>query len=83
MEKKVIKRKLEGEVVGDKMDKTVTVLITTIKTHSKYRKQYKSTKKYKAHDEKNEYHTGDKVVIQACRPISKDKRWRVINKLKR
>ena len=82
MEKKVIKRKLEGVVTGDKMDRTVSVLVTTIKTHSKYRKQYKSSKKYKAHDDKNEYKIGDKVMIEACRPISKDKKWRVIKKVK-
>ena len=82
MEKKVIKRKLEGEVTSDKMDKTIVVLVTSIKTHSKYKKQYKSSKKYKAHDEKNEYIVGDKVIIQECRPISKDKRWLVIKKVK-
>jgi len=82
MENKVIKRKLEGEVTSDKMDKTVVVLVTSIKTHSKYKKQYKSSKKYKAHDENNEYKIGDIVVIEGCRPISKDKRWRVIKKVK-
>ena len=82
MENKVIKRKLEGEVTSDKMDKTVSVLVTSVKTHSKYKKQYKSSKKYKAHDENNEYKVGDKVTIQECRPISKDKRWRVIKKVK-
>ena len=71
MESKVIKRKFEGEVVGNKMDKTVSVLVTTIKTHSKYKKQYKSSKKYKAHDGKNEYQVGDRVIIEECRPISK------------
>ncbi|MFA6466892.1 MAG: 30S ribosomal protein S17 [Patescibacteria group bacterium] len=81
MENKVIKRKFEGEVVSDKMDKTVSVLVVTIKTHSKYKKQYKSSKKYKSHDENNEYKIGDKVVIEECRPISKDKRWRVIKKV--
>ncbi|MBU1203341.1 30S ribosomal protein S17 [Patescibacteria group bacterium] len=82
MDKKITKRKLEGEIMSDKMDKTVVVLVTSIKTHSKYKKQYKSSKKYKAHDEKNEYKTGDKVVIEECRPLSKDKRWRVIKKVK-
>lgn len=81
MEKKVINRKLEGEVVSDKMDKTIVVRVASIKTHSKYKKQYKSSKGYKAHDEKNEYKVGDKVVIEACRPLSKDKRWRVIKKV--
>jgi len=82
MENKVIKKKFEGEVVSDKMDKTILVLVTTIKTHSKYKKQYKSSKKYATHDEKNEYKVGDKVLIEECRPISKDKRWRVIKKVK-
>ena len=72
------KRKLEGEVVSDKMSKTVVVNITTTKIHPKYKKRYKSSKKYKAHDEKNEYKVGDLVVIEECRPLSKDKRWRVI-----
>lgn len=82
MEKKVIKRKLEGEVVSDKMEKTVTVKVTTLKAHPKYKKRYKSSKSYKAHDEKNEYKTGDLVVIEACRPLSADKRWRVVKKIK-
>ena len=75
MDKKIIKRKLEGEITSDKMDKTVTVNVTTIK-------RYKSTRKYKAHDAKNEYKIGDTVVIEECRPISKDKCWRVISKSK-
>lgn len=81
MSQEVIRRKLEGEIVSDKMDKTVVVKVTSIKTHPKYKKQYKVSKKYKAHDEKNEYKTGDKVLIEACRPISKDKRWRVLKKV--
>ena len=76
------KRKLEGEVVGNKMVKTVVVNVTSIKIHSKYKKRYKSTKKYKAHDEKNEYRVGDVVAIEECRPLSKDKTWRVIKKIK-
>ena len=82
MEKTLIKKKLEGQVVSDKMDKTVVVLVTTINTHPKYGKQFKASKKYKAHDEKNEYKVGDQVLLQACRPLSKDKRWRVIKKVK-
>jgi len=77
-----LRRKIEGEVVSDKMDKTVEVNVTSIKIHPKYKKRYKSSKKYKAHDEKNEYKVGDVVVIEECRPLSKDKRWRVINKVK-
>lgn len=78
----VIKRKLEGEVVSDKMDKTVVVKVTTVKIQSKYKKRYKSSKGYKAHDEKNQYKVGDIVVIEGCRPLSKDKRWRVVKKVK-
>ncbi|PLX26355.1 30S ribosomal protein S17 [Candidatus Parcubacteria bacterium] len=78
----VIKRKLEGEVVSSKMDKTVVVKVTTIKIQSKYKKRYKSSKSYKAHDEKNQYKVGDIVVIEGCRPLSKDKRWRVVKKVK-
>lgn len=82
MENKVIKRKLEGEVVSDKMEKTVVVKVTTLKAHPKYKKRYKSSKSYKAHDDKNEYKVGDLVVIEACRPLSADKRWRVVKKIK-
>jgi len=71
-------RVLKGVVVSDKMDKTIVVAVTRLKKHPKYKKRYKVTKKYKAHDEKNECQIGDKVMIQECRPISKDKRWKVI-----
>lgn len=81
MEKEAIKRKLEGEVVSNKMAKTIVVKVTTLKAHPKYKKRYKSSKSYKAHDEKNEYKVGDLVVIEACRPLSADKRWRVIKKI--
>lgn len=70
-------RLLKGVVVSDKMDKTVTVLVTRYKEHPKYKKRYKVSKKYKAHDEKNKCKEGDKVIIQETRPISKDKRWKV------
>ncbi len=72
---------LKGIVVSDKMQKTVVVSITRLKKHPKYKKYYKVTKRFKAHDEKGEYHTGDKVVIQETRPISRDKRWKVLNKI--
>ena len=75
------KRKLEGEVISHNMSKTVVVSVSTVKTHPKYKKQYKSSKKYKAHDARDEYKVGDWVVIEACRPLSKDKRWRAIKKL--
>jgi small subunit ribosomal protein S17 len=55
--------------------------INRLKMQEKYKKQYKVSKRYKAHDEEGQYHVGDKVVIQETRPISKDKRWIVISKI--
>jgi len=76
MENKIVKhRTLKGVVVSDRMQKTVVVAISRLIKHPKYKKYYKVTKRYKAHDEKGEYHTGDKVVIQETRPLSKEKRW--------
>lgn len=69
---------LNGVVVSDKMQKTVVVAVTRLKKHQKYKRQYKMTTHYKAHDEKGDYHIGDKVIIFQCRPISKDKCWRVV-----
>lgn len=81
MENKIIKhRTLKGVVMSDKMTKTVVVAVSRLIKHPKYKKYYKVTKRYKAHDEKGEYHTGDKVVIQETRPLSKEKRWLVISK---
>lgn len=74
---KIIMRK-KGEVVSDKMDKTVVVAVVSFKTHPKYKKKYKVTRKYKAHDEDNKYKVGDVVEIIPCRPISKDKRYKVV-----
>ncbi len=79
--KQKIKRKLEGAVVSDKMQKTVVIAVTRLKWHPKYKKQYKVTKRFKAHDEKGEYRLGDKVVIEETRPLSKEKRWRVVKKI--
>ena len=76
-----IRKNLRGVVVSDRMQKTVVVEVTRLKQHPKYKKQYKLTKKYKAHDEKGEYHTGEKVIIAECRPMSKDKRWRIVGKI--
>ena len=75
------KKKLTGIVVSDKMQKTVVVKVESIKEHPKYKRRYKMHKKYKAHDEKQEYHTGDTVIIEETRPISKDKKWKVIQKI--
>ena len=75
------KRQLTGTVLSDKMVKTVVVVVEKLKEHPKYKKRYKVSKKYKAHDEKGEYKIGDKVTIEECRPLSKEKRWRVIKKV--
>ena len=77
------KRKLKGKVVSNKMQKTVVVEVETIKTHPKYKKRYRISKKYKAHDEKNKYQIGDRVVIEETRPLSKGKKWVVKNIIKR
>ena len=76
--KKVIKKKFNGVVVSDKMDKTIVVKVDRVRVHPKYKKRYTVSKKYKVHDEKNMLKEGDKVTFIECRPISKDKRWRVI-----
>ena len=67
-----------GQVVGDAMDKTVVVSVVDLKQHPVYKKVVRRNKKFKAHDEKNECHVGDRVRIMETRPISKQKRWRVI-----
>jgi small subunit ribosomal protein S17 len=72
---------LRGTVVSDKMQKTVVVAVTLLKRHPKYGKQYKVTSRYKAHDEKGEFHVGDKVRIGEIRPMSKEKCWRVVAKI--
>ena len=75
------KKKLKGTVVSNKMQKTVVVEVERVKEHPKYKRRYKVHKKYKAHYDKGEYKAGDKVIIEECRPISKDKKWRVIQKI--
>jgi small subunit ribosomal protein S17 len=75
-------RVLKGTVVSDKMTKTVVVEIRRLKMNEKYKKQFKVSSRYKAHDEKGEYHVGDVVMIQETRPMSKDKRWLVLSKVK-
>lgn len=71
-------RRFQGVIVSDKMDKTRVVEVSNFKWHPKYKKQYKVSKKYKVHDAKNLGKIGDMVIFQECRPLSKDKRWRLI-----
>lgn len=74
------RKKLTGTVVSDKMDKTVVVNVNRYVAHKKYGKYYKIDKHYKAHDENNEYKVGDLVIIEECRPLSKDKNFTVLSK---
>tara|TARA_Y100000310_G_C20606158_1_gene775571 strand:+ start:436 stop:663 length:228 start_codon:yes stop_codon:yes gene_type:complete len=72
------KRQLTGIIVSNKMAKTLVVSIERIKEHPKYKRRYKIHKKYKAHYDTGEFKVGDKVTIVECRPISKDKKWKVV-----
>lgn len=72
-----------GKVVSDKMQKTVVVAVEDLEQHPLYKKAVKKTVKFKAHDENNDSHIGDTVEIMETRPLSKDKRWRVIEVLER
>ena len=72
------KRSLQGTVVSDKIEKTGTVLVERRFTHPLMKKTVRSTKKYRAHDETNQFKTGDSVRIQECPPKSKNKSWEVV-----
>ncbi len=75
------KRVLQGTVVSDANDKTVVVLVERRFTHPLYKKTVRRTKKYHAHDENNEFKVGDVVRIEECRPLSRNKRWRVVERV--
>ncbi len=72
-----------GIVVSDKMDKTVVVQVERLTMHPRFKKYIRRRKKYKAHDEQNACRTGDRVLIIESRPLSKDKRWRVLATLEK
>lgn len=76
-------RFLTGRVVSDKMDKTVTVLVERRVTHPLYGKVVTRSNKYHAHDETNECHEGDLVMIEQCRPLAKTKSWRVVRRVEK
>jgi small subunit ribosomal protein S17 len=78
LEERALRKTRIGKVVSDKMDKTVVVSIETSVKHPLYKKIIKRTRKLKAHDEKNECKVGDTVKVMETRPLSKDKRWRII-----
>jgi small subunit ribosomal protein S17 len=72
-----LRKERSGVVISDRMQKTVVVLVERTVIHPKYRKYLRRTTKVKAHDEKNQCHLGDRIMIVECRPLSRDKRWRV------
>jgi small subunit ribosomal protein S17 len=74
-----VRRRLTGRVVSDKMDKTVTVLVERRVKDPLFGKILTQSRKYHAHDERNEYHPGDVVTIEECRPLSRSKSWRVVS----
>ncbi len=74
------KRRLTGTIVSNKMEKTVVVKVERTKEHPKYRKKFRVDKRYKAHANEK-YQTGDRVVIEECSPISKDKKFIVVEKI--
>jgi len=82
-QKRGMRKTRVGVVVSDKMDKTVVVAVETLVQHPLYKKTMKRTTKFKAHDENNECRVGDKVLIMETRPLSKEKRWRVVQILER
>ena len=83
MEERNLRKTMIGTVVSDKMDKTVVVSVETSVSHKMYGKTVKRTYKLKAHDEENNCEIGDKVKVMETRPLSKDKRWRVVEILEK
>lgn len=77
------KRQLKGVVVSNKMQKTIVVEVTRLKAHPLYKKRIRRSKKFMAHDEKNEARIGDWVIIEEVRPLSRHKRWRLVKIIKR
>ncbi|MCD6079968.1 MAG: 30S ribosomal protein S17 [Candidatus Omnitrophica bacterium] len=76
------RKELIGVVVSDKMDKTIVVKVERLVTHPLYKKTIKKSKKYKVHDEESKAKIGDKVKIMETRPLSKEKRWRLVEVLR-
>jgi len=73
------KRTLTGKVISTKMAKTIVVLVERTKIHPRYNKRYKTSRHYKVHDENNQFKVGDQVKFSECRPLSKEKKWRVLS----
>ncbi|MDD3654313.1 MAG: 30S ribosomal protein S17 [Desulfotomaculaceae bacterium] len=83
MKDRGMRKVLTGRVVSDKMEKTVVVAVETLVRHPMYQRIIRQTRKFKAHDEQNNCRVGDKVRVMETRPLSKEKRWRVIEILDR
>jgi small subunit ribosomal protein S17 len=83
MESRGLRKERSGVVVSDRMQKTIVVSVERTVIHPRYRKILRRRTKVKAHDERNECHVGDRVLIVECRPLSRDKRWRVSKVLER
>lgn len=75
------RRRLTGVVIRTSMEKTVVVRVDRMKEHPLYKKRYRVSKKFHAHDEKGSYKVGDEVVMEETRPLSKTKRWRIVRKV--
>ena len=83
MEERNLRKTMIGTVVSDKMDKTIVVAVEDSVSHPIYKKTVKRTYKLKAHDEANECKVGDRVEVMETRPLSKDKRWRVVRRVEK
>jgi len=83
MEERGMRKVLTGKIVSDKMEKTVVVAVESLVRHPLYQRTIRRTKKFKAHDEENSCRIGDKVRMMETRPLSKEKRWRIIEILER
>ncbi len=82
-ERTTAQRERQGVVVSDKMDKTIVVQVSAVKPHALYKKVVRKTGRLKAHDGKNEARIGDTVLVRECRPLSREKTWRLIKVLER
>lgn len=82
-QQEIRQRERQGVVVSDKMDKTIVVAVSAVKPHAQYKKIVRRTSRLKAHDEQNEARLGDTVLVRECRPLSRDKTWRLIKVLER
>ncbi len=83
MKERGMRKVMTGKVISDKMEKTVVVAVESLVRHPLYQRTIRRTKNFKAHDENNSCHVGDKVKVMETRPLSKDKRWRVVEILEK